>query len=379
MAIAIPEKGLKLISTLSSAGELKLELADIPISQPGPDEVLIRVEASPINPSDILVMIPGVDLTKADFAGSLTRPTLTATLPVEVARSFSTRFEQPIAVGLEGAGTVIATGEQAQHLIGKRVAALLPALGMYGQYCTVKMTECALLPENITAVEGAGVFCNPLTALAIVETLHQEGHTALVHTAAASNLGQMLVKICLEDDIPLVNIVRREEHVDLLKGLGAEYVCNSSSPTFEDELLAALKTTEATVAFDAIGGSTPSQLLALMEKSAVSRMPIYSPYGSSESKQVYVYGRLDKSPISLGNAAYGMTWNVGGWAMPPILAKAGTKRSAELLQRIVNNLKTTFASQYYKVISLAEALHRDNIFVYSQMSTGRKFLINPQR
>ena len=378
MAIAIPESGLKLISTLSSDGELRLELAEIPISQPGPDEVVIRVEASPINPSDLLAMIPGVDLANADFNGTATRPTLKANLSSRVARSLAARFDQSIAVGLEGAGTVIAAGEQGQHLIGKRVAALSHSLGMYGQYCTVKITECALLPENITVLEGAGVYCNPLTALAIVETLYQEGHGALIHTAAASNLGQMLVKICLEDDIPLVNIVRRREQVDLLKGLGAEYVCDSSSPTFADELLAALTTTGATVAFDAIGGNTPSELLVIMEKAAVSRMPNYSPYGSTEDKQIYVYGRLDKSPITLGDTAYGMTWNVGGWAMPPILEKAGTKRSAELLQRILKNLKTTFASQFCREISLAEALQLNIMRDYSRLSTGRKFVINPQ-
>jgi NADPH:quinone reductase-like Zn-dependent oxidoreductase len=283
-----------------------------------------------------------------------------------------------MVIGLEGAGRVVAAGKNAGELLGRTVAVMSLASGLYSQYRTVSAAECVPLPEGITAQEGAAVFVNPLTALAMVESMRQEGHTALVHTAAASNLGQMLVKICQEDQVPLVNVVRRQAQVDLLRGLGAKHVCNSSSPNFREELFQALDETGATLAFDAIGGGTTiSTLISAIEAVAASRMPGYSPYGSFQHKQVYVYGHLDTSPTVLTHFGYGMIWGVGGWAMPMVLDRAGPERAAALRQRVLTGLKTTFVSRYTREISLAEALQRDVMIAYNRQATGEKYLIRP--
>jgi threonine dehydrogenase-like Zn-dependent dehydrogenase len=250
--------------------------------------------------------------------------------------------------------------------------------GSFGQYCTVSLAECAPLPEGVTARQGADLFCNPLTVMAMVETLAQIGEMAMIHTAAASNLGQMLVKVCREDGVPLVNVVRREEHVGLLRSLGAEHVCNSSASGFREDLARAVAETGATVAFDAIGGGTmASELLVAMEAAAAARMPAYSPYGSSQMKRVYVYGLLDKGPTVLPRNAYGMLWNVEGWAMPPILERAGPERAMAMTNRIIENITTTFASDYGHEISLADVLRRDAMLGYCREATGQKYLIVP--
>lgn len=378
MGAGLPNGGLQIRSTVTEAGQLEIDLAHAPILQPGPDQLVVRVEAAPINPSDIIPLLAGCSPADATFAGSAEEPRVTVDLPQGAMAGLAGRVGQPMAIGLEGAGTVVAAGEQAQGLVGKRVAFLTLAAGSFGEYCTVSLSECAPLPDGVTAREGADVFCNPLTVMAMVETLRQIGETAMIHTAAASNLGQMLVKACKEDGVPLVNVVRREEHVDLLRSLGAEHVCNSSAPTFREDLAGAIAATGATVAFDAIGGgSMASELLAAMEAAAAGRMPAYSPYGSKEAKRVYIYGLLDPGPTILPRQGYGMFWSVEGWAMPPILERAGPDRAMEITQRIVDNITTTFASCYGHEISLAEALQRDAMLGYCRKATGEKYLIVP--
>jgi NADPH:quinone reductase len=250
---------------------------------------------------------------------------------------------------------------------------------MYSQYRCIKAVQCLVLPPGTTPAEGASCFVNPLTALGMVATMRAEGHTALVHTAAASNLGQMLNKICLKDGVGLVNIVRRPEHVDLLKKLGAVHVCNSSSPTFMDELTDALVATGATVAFDAIGGGTiAGQILTAMEAAANKTAKEYSRYGSTVHKQVYIYGGLDRGPTQFSRT-FGMAWGVGGWLLTPFLQKIGFEAAQKLRERVAAEIKTTFASTYTKEISLAEALRLKEIAVYSKMATGAKYLINPSK
>jgi NADPH2:quinone reductase len=213
----------------------------------------------------------------------------------------------------------------------------------------------------------------------MVATMRAEGHTALVHTAAASNLGQMLNKICLKDGVGLVNIVRRHEHVDLLKKLGAAHVCNSASPTFMDDLTQSLVATGATVAFDAIGGgSLAGQILTAMEAAANRTAKEYSRYGSTVHKQVYIYGGLDRGPTQFSRT-FGMAWGIGGWLLTPFLQKIGFEAAQKLRERVAAEIKTTFASTYTKEISLAEALRLEEIAVYSKLATGAKFLINPNK
>jgi NADPH:quinone reductase-like Zn-dependent oxidoreductase len=373
------KSGLQLRSLLKKSGELEISLANVPTPEPGPDEVVVRVEGAPINPSDLGLLIGPADMSTARASGTKDSPVVTAKVPDAVMKSMAARLDESMPVGNEGAGVVITTGssDAAKALMGKTVAMIGGA--MYAQYRTLKVNECLPLPAGTTAAEGASCFVNPLTALGMTETMRREGHKALVHTAAASNLGQMLNKICIKDGIPLVNIVRSKEQADILHKIGAKYVVDSTAPTFMDDLTNALVETGATIAFDAIGGGKlAGQILTCMENAANKTAKVYSRYGSSVHKQVYVYGGLDTRPIEL-NRAFGMAWGVGGWLLFPFLMKIGAADGAKLRARVIAELKTTFASHYTKVVSLQEALQLDNIAVYGKRATGEKFLINPNK
>lgn len=378
MSTASPEFNLQIISQLQADGTLQLSLDETAIPPLARDDVLIQVAAAPINPSDLLTLMPGGmpdQLQPGQIAG---RPQITARLPQSVCANFSGRFDLPLAVGLAGSGTVIAAGAEAQHLMGKRVAALSLTRGFFSQYCKVSSAECVTLPDGVSFEEAADVFCNPMTALGIVETVKLEGHSAFIHTAAASNLGQMLVKICQQDGIELVNIVRRQEQVELLRDLGAKYICNSSAPDFAENLVNAISETGAMLAFDAIGGGDMvHQMLSAMEVVAASRLPGYSPYGSFEAKRVYVYGRLDEAPLLLEHNNYGVLWDVQAWLLPPVTERIGPQRVTELLDRILSGLQSTFASHYCQQLSLAQVLDPTAIAAYSRHSTGEKCLIKP--
>ncbi|MCW1430944.1 zinc-binding dehydrogenase [Novosphingobium sp. JCM 18896] len=373
-----PDHGLQLTSTLEADGTLRLVLAEVSVDAPAADEVLVRLEAVPINPSDLMPLLAGADPAAAHFGGSTAGPEVTITLSPEAAQAYAGRMGAALQPGLAGAGTVIAAGAEASHLLGQRVTLLSLRRGTFGQYVTVSTAECAALPESVSAREGADAFCNPMTALAIAETVRLDGHKALVHTAAASNLGQMLVRICAEDGIPLVNVVRRAEQAQLLRELGAEHVCNSADPDFAEHLRAAIAATGATVAFDAIGGGTsPGLLLAAMEEVAAAQMGFYSPYGSLTLKQVNIYGHLDRSPTVLHNARYGMLWDVRNWALPRTLGQLPPERIAAMNARVLAGLKTTFASHFTREISLAQVLDRETMTAYAKLATGEKFVINP--
>jgi NADPH:quinone reductase-like Zn-dependent oxidoreductase len=368
-------EGLQLRSLATSGGELQLSLVRVPVTEPGPDDVLVRIEATPINPSDIGLLFGAADMEKAKFSGKGADAKVTAPIPEAARRAMAPRIDQSLPVGNEGAGEVIKAGANAQNLLGKTVAILGGA--MYAQYRTLKAADCLPLPAGTSAAEGASCFVNPLTALGMTETMRREGHTALVHTAAASNLGQMLNKLCLKDGIPLVNIVRSAEQTKILRDIGAVHVVDSSKPSFMDDLIAALTDTGATIAFDAIGGGKlAGQILTAMEAAAVRKMKEFSRYGSTTYKQVYIYGGLDTGPTEL-NRAYGMAWGLGGWLLTPFLMKIGPAEIGKLRQRVAGEIKTTFASHYTKTISLAQALSPDAIAAYNKKSTGEKYLINP--
>jgi NADPH2:quinone reductase len=373
------DTALELRSEIKKEGKLELSLAEVPIPEPAEDEVLVRVEASPINPSDLGLLFGMADMTTAVVSGTEDLPVVTADVPENIMRAMAPRIDQSLPVGNEGAGVVVKAGasEIAQELMGKTVAILGGA--MYSQYRCIKAKQCLLMHEGVTPAEGASCFVNPLTALGMVETMRLEGYTALVHTAAASNLGQMLNKICIKDGVNLVNIVRKQEHVDLLKGIGAEYVCNSSEDSFMEDLVEALVATGAMLAFDATGGGRlAGQILAAMEIAANKTAKEYSRYGSTTHKQVYIYGGLDRSPTTF-NRAFGMAWGIGGWLLTPFLVKIGQEEAEKLRQRVAAEVNTTFASSYTKEVSLAEALSLDAIAVYGQQATGEKYLINPNK
>jgi NADPH:quinone reductase-like Zn-dependent oxidoreductase len=378
MAADLPERALELRSLVTSQATLELSLHDVPVPSPAANEVLVRVEASPINPSDLGVLIAGADMSIATVAGTPAHPVVTATLGDGALQGLSARVDKPLPVGNEAAGTVVAAGSStaAQSLIGKTVG--IAGGGMYAQYRAVDASACLVLPDGTTAKDGASSFVNPLTALGMLETMRREGHSALVHTAAASNLGQMLVKLCSKDQVPLVNIVRKSDQEELLRSLGAVHVCNSGSPSFAADLVEALKATSATVAFDATGGGTlASQILSGMEQAANATATEYSRYGSSVHKQVYIYGGLDTSPTTL-TRSYGMAWGVGGWLLTPFLGSIGAEDIDRLRARVAAELTTTFASAYTREVSLAGMLRPDAFHAYVKRATGEKFLVTPQ-
>lgn len=371
--------GLQLRSLIKTSGELEISLVDVPTPEPADDEVVVRIEAAPINPSDLGLLVGAADMSTAKASGTKEAPIITAKVPDGAMRAMGARLDQSLPVGNEGAGVVTKTGssDAAKALMGKTVAMIGGA--MYAQYRTLKARDCQPLPEGRTAAEGASWFVNPLTALGMTETMRREGHKALVHTAAASNLGQMLNKICIKDGIGLVNIVRSKEQVEILKKIGAKYVVDSSVTSFLDDLTAALVETGATIAFDAIGGGKlAGDILNCMEIAINKTAKEYSRYGSSVHKQVYVYGALDIRPIELPRG-FGMAWGVGGWLLTPFLQKIGPADIGRLRQRVVSELKTTFASHYTKVVSLQEALDPANIAAYAKRATGEKFLVNPNK
>ena len=370
---------LQMFSTLTAEGELRLELKEQPMPIPGENEVLIRIEATPINPSDHGVMFGWASMASAISSGSGADTVLSAPVSEQGMAVMKARIGQSLAVGNEGAGTVVATGtsELAKSLDGKVVAAM--GGGMYGQYRCVDASVCLPLLDGHTAKDGASSFVNPMTALCMIETMNLEGHTALVHTAAASNLGQMLNRICLDGGVDLVNIVRKDEQETLLREMGAKYVVNSSKDSFMADLTDAIHATGATLAFDATGGGTlASTILSAMEAAAARTPGAYSIYGSVKHKQVYLYGGLDTSPTTL-NRGYGMAWGVGGWLLPNFLARVGQEVATRLRTRVATEMKTTFASHYTNEISLAEALDADIVAQYNSKSTGKKFLVCPQK
>ena len=370
---------LQLRSLAKKSGEMELSLVTTSIPKPGADEVIIRVKAAPINPSDLGLLLANADWSHAKHSGTADRPTVTAAISANAVQALAARIDISMPVGNEGAGLVIEAGssETAQALVGKTVAVLGGA--MYSQYRCVKVNQCLVLPQGATAADGASCFVNPLTALGMIGTMQREGHRALVHTAAASNLGQMLNRLCLADHVGLVNIVRKKEQEDLLRAAGAVHVCRSDSATFLKDLTDAMAATGATLGFDAIGGGPlAGQILGCMEAALNRSITLYSRYGSTTHKQMYLYGSLDMSPTVL-NRNYGMAWGIGGWLVTPYIEKIGPLAFQELKERVARELKTTFASHYSHEISLAEALQPDTIADYSKRATGQKYLINPNK
>ena len=372
-----PDTALQLRSLVTPAGHLELSLVDTPVASPAHGEVLVRIEAAPINPSDLGLLFGAADVATARVSGSRERPALTAAVPTAGMKAMAGRLGQAMPVGNEGAGVVVAAGAApaAQALLGKTVAAYGGA--MYSQYRCVPATDCLLLHEGTTAAQGASSFINPLTALGMVATMRREGHKALVHTAAASNLGQMLNRLCQAEGIALVNIVRKPEQVHLLRSQGASHVVDSGSPEFMRELTEALAATGATLGFDATGGGKlAGQILTCMEAALNRNASTYSRYGSTTHKQVYLYGSLDTSATEF-NRSFGMAWGIGGWLVFNDLSKLDPAVVEGFKQRVAAQLHTTFASRYTREISLADMLSPEHIAVYNKRATGEKFLVNP--
>mgnify|MGYP000150037064 FL=1 len=374
-------KSKEIRSEITSEGKLNLSIVTSDVPTPGDDDVLIKVEASPINPSDLGLLISfAADLDSISSQGSGEDTVTTMGIHPGLMQSMKPRIDKSMKVGNEGGGVIVDAGKNVKNLIGKTVGVAGGA--MYSQYRCLPAMSCLVMNEGTTSVEAASSFVNPLTALGFTETMKLENHTALVHTAAASNLGQMLVKICLADDIPLVNIVRKEEHVELLKKLGAKYICNTSDENFMKNLIDCLVETGATLGFDATGGGNEGklagQILSAMEVAANKNATEYSRYGSDTYKQVYIYGGLDPTPTVL-NRSFGLSWGLGGWLLTPFIGRVGTEKFQEMRERVAKEIKTTFASSYTKEVSLEEMLEPDAIKTYAKQATGTKYLVTPHK
>lgn len=376
MTTNVPTRALQLFSLVKPSGELEVSLARVEVPRPAANEVLVRIEAAPINPSDLGLLFGPADLSTVEVREGA----VTAKIPERAMKGLATRVGVPFPVGNEGAGLVVAEGDdpRAKELAGKRVGAL-GGSGMYAQYRCVPVEQVLELPEGTTATQGAAAFINPLTALGMIETMRIEGHKALVHTAAASNLGQMLQRACIADGIPLVNVVRRKEQGEILQAVGAEHVVDTSSPTFMADLTEAIAKTGATLAFDAIGGGRlASQLLSAMEAAISRGTKHFQRYGSTTHKQVYIYGSLDPAPTELVRD-FGLAWGIGGWLVTTFLGKVGAETAGRMRKRVGAELTTTFATSYAKEISLADMLRPEEIAVYAKRSTGGKYLVAPSR
>jgi NADPH:quinone reductase-like Zn-dependent oxidoreductase len=366
---------LELRSEITSNGQLRLSLEEQDVAPPGPEEVLLRVEAAPINPADLSVLLGPADVATLTREGTPERPITTATVPDRLVPLVAGRAGESLSVGIEGAGVVVDAGVNARDLLGKVVSS--GAGRMYAQYRRLQASEVVPFPDGVTPQQGASAYVNPLTALGMVSTMRLEGHSALVHTAAASNLGQMLNKLCISDGVQLVNVVRRAEQEALLRAIGATYVVNSTDPDFHEQLKIAISETGATLAFDAIGGgSLAGQILAAMEAALLARSPTRGPYGSPVHKQLYIYGRLDRSPTTMP-PSLGMAWGIGGWLLPYHVARIGPEETRKLRDRVAQEITTTFASAYTSEISLAEALDPEVIRHYHRKATGEKYLLRP--
>ena len=375
------ENSKEIRSNVTSEGNIEISIASVEKPIPAENEVLIKVEASPINPSDLGLLISfAADLDSLNVTGSGDETVAKMKVHPGLMKAMTPRLDQSMKVGNEGGGVIEDAGTGAEDLIGKTVGVAGGA--MYSQYRCVPASSCLVMDDSTTSVEAASSFVNPLTVLGFIETMKLENHTAILHTAAASNLGQMLVKVCKDDSVPLVNIVRKSEQVDLLKNLGAEHVCNTSEPDFMDSLVNALVATGATLGFDATGGGNEGklagQILSAMEIAANKTAKEYSRYGSDTFKQVYIYGGLDQSPTIL-NRSFGMQWALGGWLLTPMIGKIGMERFQQMRERVAKEIKTTFASHYTQEVSFEEMLQPETIKAYAKQATGEKYLVTPHK
>ena len=364
--------GKQLFTTLAPDGTLTVEIAETEFPEPKGSQVLVRMEAAPINPSDLAILTGAADFENAEYSPGK----VVAKMPEPFNSGQKARHGQRLPAGNEGAGTVVAAGDSAvaQALVGQRVACVPGSA--YAEYAIADAAMCLPLGDH-GAEAGASSFVNPMTALGFVENAKMDGQKAILHTVGASNLGLMLNRICEEDGMELVNIVRKADQAQLLKDQGAKWVVNSSDADFMDQLRAAIDATGAFYGFDPVGGGQMvDSCFKAMEQVAVRKMSEYSRYGSNQQKRMFIYGRLDFGPTIL-TPSYGFGWTLSGWLLTPFLQTAGMETVMRMRKRVLDNLGTTFASSYKRKVSLEEMLTKDAILDYRRMATGEKYLVTP--
>ena len=364
--------GKQLFTTLTADGTLTVAVENVSVAEPSGNQVLVRMEAAPINPSDLAILVGAADIENAEFSDGK----FVAKVPEPFNKGSKARHGIKLPAGNEGAGTVVATGESdaAKALMGQRVSCV-PG-NAFSQYCLVDANQCLPLGDH-SAEAGASAFVNPMTALGFVENAKLDGQDAILHTVGASNLGQMLTRICVEDGIGLVNIVRKADQADLLKSLGSTHVVNSAADDFMNQLAGAIDQTGAFYGFDPVGGGTGvDTAFKAMEKVAVQRMTEYSRYGSNQAKRMFIYGRLDAGATIL-TPGYGFGWTLSGWLLFPFLQSVGHETVGRMRKRVLENLTTTFANHYKKRVNLEEMLTKDSVSEYRAMRTGEKYLVTP--
>jgi NADPH:quinone reductase-like Zn-dependent oxidoreductase len=368
-------RGLELRSLISSDGALRLWLEEVETSPPEAGEIVVRIEAAPVNSSDLGALWGATSPTV--MRGKLENglPVIRGQIPAAAMEALGARLGQVLPAGNEGAGTVVVASPDCEHLLGRTVGVAGGAT--YAQFRKLAATQCQLMPEGTTAQQAASWFVNPMTALAMVETMRREGHVAIVDTAAASQLGQILNRICRADGVPLVNIVRSAEQAAILRAEGARYVVDSSAPDFENALADAVAATKATIAFDAVGGGgLASTILVAMERAINRGSTEYSRYGSLVHKQIYIYGSLDDAPTIIERSV-GTQWSVGGFLVRRFLALVGTAEQTRLMQRVADEIDTTFATHFNRVVSLPGLLDPDVLAEAQKRSTGGKIMVAP--
>ena len=364
--------GKQLFTTLESDGTLTLQIEDVTFPEPKDNQVLVKMEAAPINPSDLAILTGAADFENAEYSPGK----VVAKMPEPFNSGSKARHGKKLPAGNEGAGTVVATGDgdAAKALMGQRVACV-PG-NAFSQYAIADAKMCLPLGDH-SAEAGASSFVNPMTALGFAENAKMEGQGAILHTVGASNLGQMLNRICLEDGLGLVNIVRKDDQAELLKSQGATHIVNSSGDDFMGQLRSAIEDTGAFFGFDPIGGGKMvDSCFKAMEQVAVANMTEYSRYGSNQAKRMFIYGRLDVSPTTL-TPSYGFGWTLSGWLLFPFLQQAGQETMGRMRKRVLDNLTTTFASNYKAKVDLEAMLTKDAILDYREMKTGQKYLVTP--
>ena len=364
--------GKQLFTTLESDGTLTLAIEEVTFPEPKGNQVLVTMEAAPINPSDLAILTGAADFENAEYSSGK----VVAKMPEPFNSGQKSRHGKKLPAGNEGAGTVVATGDSdtAKALMGQRVSCV-PG-NAFSQYAIADANMCLPLGDH-SAEAGASSFVNPMTALGFAENAKMEGQSAILHTVGASNLGQMLNRICIEDGLGLVNIVRKDDQAELLKSQDATHVVNSSDNDFMKQLRDAIEDTSAFFGFDPIGGGKMvDSCFKAMEQVAVANMKEYSRYGSNQAKRMFIYGRLDVSPTTL-TPSYGFGWTLSGWLLFPFLQHAGQETMARMRKRVLDNLTTTFASSYKAKVDLEAMLTKDAILDYREMKTGQKYLVTP--